>query len=177
MIKAYTIPHSAGMAQSMITALTKAHSQTIRLKGQIGATKALSAFMSIREMRATERDLKTAGIPMQQTAHGTIVPTTGTAKALITQQQLLSQATKQTTDISAGYLETTARTDILTGKVHGLFEEIAGLKQELRDRLEVQPSPFDWGLPSLDDIKIPLIIGAVAIGGLFLAGKYIGKGK
>jgi hypothetical protein len=115
---------------------------------------------------------------MQTTAHGTIVPTTGTAKALITQQKLLSQATKQTTDISAGYLATTARTDILTGKVQGLFDQIAGLKQELKDRPVVQPTPsFGLGLPSLGDLKGPLIIGALGLGAILLLPKLIGAFK
>jgi len=34
----------------------------------------------------------------------------------------------------------------------------------------------DW-LPSFDDLKTPLIIAGVGIAGLFLAGKFIGRGK
>jgi hypothetical protein len=46
------------------------------------------------------------------------------------------------------------------------------------DTIQIDPAkPFGFGLPSWEDIKTPLIIGAVALGGLFLAGKFIGRGK
>jgi len=176
----YVIPHSDNMPKPMVEALTKSHSQVIKLKSQIAVSKALGSFASMREMVKTERDMVKAGIPPIKTTHGTVVPTTAQGKILITQQKILSGAQKQTTIVGSGYLEKTARTEVLTEKVHGLFDEIAGLKKELREKEQpiIKKSifgDFDLGLPDLSDLKTPLIIGAVALSGLFLAGKFMGR--
>ena len=140
-------------------------------------SKALGSFASMREMVQTEKDLVKAGVPIQTTDHGKIIPSTGTAKILITQSKILSGALDQSKTVGSGYMEKTAKTEILTTKVQNLFDEITGLKQELRDRpvITEQKFGFDWGLPSLDDIKTPLIIAGGALAGLFLLGKYIGR--
>jgi len=173
----YVIPHSAGMAPSMVEALTKAQSKIITLKGQIGVSKAISGFIGMREMVATEKALKQAGVPIQETAHGKIIPATGTATALILQQQALTGAAKTTTEVGTEYREKVARVEILESKYQSMYEKMLGYRQELRDRPVIveQKLGFDWGLPSFEDIKTPLLIGAVAIGGLFILGKFIGR--
>ena len=42
--------------------------------------------------------------------------------------------------------------------------------------IQIDPMTVTWPkLPSLDDLKTPLIIAGVALGGLFLLGKFIGR--
>lgn len=176
----YVIPHSANMPQAMVKSLTKTHSQVIKLKSQIVVSKALGSYASMREMVASEKALVSAGTPIKKTRHGKIIPATPTVKILATQTGVLTDAQRQATTIGTGYLEKTARTDILTGKVEGLFGEIAGLKQELRDAKApiVQKSIFgDLGLPSLGDLKGPLIIGALGLGAILILPKLIGAFK
>jgi len=172
----YVIPHSSNMPEAMVKNLTKSYSQVIKLKSQVVVAKALGAQASMREMKATEKAYASANVPLKTTAHGTIVPSTQTAKILQTQGKVLTGAINQTSVVSTGYLEKTARTDILTTKVHGLFDEISGLKQELREAkapvVVVQKSLFGdlgLGLPSFAELKKPLLIaGIVAAAALFL---------
>lgn len=179
MIKAYTIPHSAGMPDAMVKALTRSHAQTIKLTGQIAASKALASFVSMREMRSTQRGYETAGVPLQKTRHGVIVPLTPVQQIIQPQQKLLTQAQDTTGAITGDYLASVARSEILTGKVTDLFAEVRGLKQELRDRpVLTETKPFwDFSFPSLGDLKTPLIIAAVAVGGLLLLPSLIGVFK
>ena len=141
----YVIPHSAGMKPNLIAALTKSHSQVIRLKGQIIASKAVGAYVSMKAAK------------------------TGKPLTLLTpiaiQQRMLSGASRQASVVGSGYLKKTARTDILTDKVTGLFADVRALKQELRDRPEVTKIKPFWDLGIK---KEHLILAAAAIGGIIL---------
>jgi len=169
-----------GISQTKIDEIVKQQqAKVIRLKGSIAASKALGAFASIREMRATEREFAAAGIPLKKIKHGVVVPMDPTGKALTVQQHLLRQTQGQAAAVGTELYKYAVKTGYLEERVTGLRGDVRSLQEQLEHRPVVEKAVFgfDWGLPDLSGLKEPLIIAAVAIGALLFLPSIIGAFK
>ena len=93
------------------------------------------------------------------------------------QERVMRPLLKTSKSVTADVTKLAGKQAIHEARIHGLSETIFGLEKQLRDRPVVieQKFGFDLGLPSFDKLKGPLLIAGIAIGGLFLAGKFLGR--
>lgn len=169
-----------------LSALQRVSRERNILKYQLIGASGIARLQEMAEMARTQRELEAAGIPLEQTPHGVVIPSTAKAQMLMFQSNLLRDTQKQAATVGTGYVETTRDLENYTSAYEEKLAETLDLKgeiyrllEELKNRpvIEKQGGLFDFSFPSLGDIKTPLIIGAIAIGGLFLAGKWLSRGK
>jgi len=162
-----------GLSEGAVDKIIKRErKKTITLQGQIAASKALGAFVSIREMRASQRAHEAAGIPLKKTRHGVIVPVGGTGRAATAQQFLLSDAQRSARDVSGDLYKYAVRSEALESKVSGLYGDIAGLRQKLRERPPTIERSLFGDLSAMDftGLKEIAIVGIIALAGASVLG-------
>ena len=147
------------------------------LKGKIAVSKALGSYVSMREMVATEKAYKVAGIPLKKIKHGVLVPSTATARIMALQAAQLTEAQEAATDVGAALYDYAGETAILTGKVKGLYGTVAELEKKLKEKPPIVKTTLfgDLGSIDLSGFKEIAIIGIIALAGVSLLGGALKK--
>lgn len=149
----------SGFSPSVTKALNIKATKAKRIEGTVAATKALNAFMSMRERKPTGSK-----------------PTGKRDIATRAQGAVLFGAGKQVRDVNIDYLSESAHGAIMDMKVEGLMDEIAELKSNPVVIYEKPPNKLGWGFGFPDlfgggiSKKIATIGAGVGIGLLIIVG-------
>lgn len=160
--KPFTVKDS-GLAPAVVKRLNTQMTTAKKAQLHAGAAKALTGFMSMREMVATERMMKTADIPIERVKHGKVIPIVKqTGIILEVQRKILTGGQKAAGKTVINLADESAHAALMDMKVAGLMDDIAELKAnpiiEYRDPPKVEG--FGFKLP--DWLKLPDFGGKLA---------------
>jgi len=152
-----------GLSATVEKKLNRQMTTAKRAQAQVAVAKAISGFVSIRDMRATERLMKAADIPIERTKHGKIIPVaTTTGKIALVQQGILSGAQRDVTSTAINLADESAHAALMDVKVRGLMDEVAELKENPLIIYQAPPEVEGFGLKLPDWLKLPDFGGKLA---------------
>lgn len=162
--------------------LEQVQMQKNKLQAQLILSKGINRIKQMSEAAKTQRMLEAANISLEQTPHGLIIPSTTVAsKVLYRQGVILQGAQRQAKEIGTGYSRAVIHEENLTeryqeklGDILNLEDTIAQLRKDLKNK---KGNIFDWNLPSIDNLKTPLLMVGGALVGVYILGKVLGGGK